>query len=1772
MIFVILSFLSKKRSSLLKSKLVYLFLILAAMLISSSASPQVSADFTTTSVNTGCGSLVVEFQDLSTGSPDTWLWDFGNGNSSSIENPTVIYANPGVYDVTLVASNSISNDTKTLNSLIKVYDTPISQISNSTPLVGCMPLSIGFTDLSFSNNGITNWQWDFGDGGSSTLQNPMYEYSATGMFSVSLLITDVNGCQSLSTELNFVQVDEVPNPSFIADIPFSCNVAELVSFTNNTVAGTIYTWDFGDGNTSALTNPTHNYSSGIYTVSLSAKVGNCIDTLVMTNFIEIGASLTTDFTSNINSGCEGLEVEFSDLTLNSPDDWEWDFGDGNTSAVQNPVHIYLNSGVYDVTLKTSKLGQCNNMLTLNNEIEVFANPVIQIIADTTYACTVPFNVEFSDATINAVSWNWDFGNGTSSVLETPSSIYINYGIYNVDLTVVNTKGCTSVRNYSNFIEAEKIDVNISSVAMSGCLPFDVDFLDSTSSARTLVDWNWSFGDGNFSSIQNPSHQFTAAGLFDISLSVKNDYGCIASANFPSYIKVNEAPQVEFEAAPIISCAGQNIDFFDNSISSSAITSWFWDFGDGSTSNLQNPIYQYQLTGNYDVTLITGVNNCTDTFIISDYIKIIEPTAIFIEEYDCDNPLTIAFDNLSIGADNVFWDFGDGTTSALLNPVHTYSVKGVYNVSLAVTNNITGCTHEFVKPIKLTIPIANFDYLVNATNSIEDSLGCVPHDIYLNNLAEDWSYYKVLWSDGYIGYGRIDHVFTDTGRFDVTMIVTDLHGCKDTMERKNMYKINDVVADFGIVNVLGCDSMLVEFEDLSSPSSSVVWEFGDGGGAMVNNPQHIYYNEGFYDITLYAKSLDGCKDTLSRLEYIHFQYPTADFSTNMQGICPGDMVQFSNLSGGIAINSDWDFGDGTQGTQIDPVHSFIANGQYDISLLVTDSFGCTNSMVLPQHIEVLKPTADFITAGISSNCPPLISNFSDFSTADVTNWEWIFSDGGNASTPNPSHLFTFSGNFDVSLIVTNHYGCKDTLVKNNLIDIVGPIGSFSLSDTLICRDDTVQFIPIVSNTSSYLWDLGNGILSTDSFPNQVFTSDGIFLPSLIIENASGCQFTINNSDTITVRSVNVDAGIDVEICEGEQVQLNAVGNTSQFAWNPTFALTNPNLSNPVANPVSDVMYFIHHFDGLCSATDSVFVKVYNDIPSPSFTTINHCDEDIIQFNANSGLITNNIAWIWSFGASIQNPTQQLVLGTNSVQLIVVNLDNTCSDTLIQQVEIYPLPIADFSANEVCLGEQVLFIDNSSINTVNWDYNFADGIGVSTNQNPTYIYASSGLFQVSLNVVSDKGCEANSIFSVLVNELPITDFSIENNCEGVGNTFTDLSAVNNNDIASVLYDFNNGITSSDSISSHVFVGYGLFNVKLTSISNKGCESSVIKSTEVFANPLVDFTATGFCEGSPSFFNDFSFVANSSIDKWNWTFENVNSSSSKDVTYVFANNGLHNVSLAVTSIMGCTSELSKKIQINELPSPNFRIPADICFGDEVKIIDLSEENASAIVNWNYNFGDGNTSNEQNPTHTYNFKSQFDVSLTITSAQGCVNDTTMPAITQVHALPIADFHASTFITSELESEISFYNQSSGATTYVWSFGNGNFSSEENPIYYFNNAQDYEIILTAINEFSCTSEMIKSVYIHPEYTFFIPDAFTPNGDGNNDIFTAQGNGVTSFEMQVYDRWGGIVFESSDMEYGWDGLDASANKVGVGTYLYHVAVYDYNEKLIIYNGEINLMR
>jgi len=223
----------------------------------------------------GCSPLIVNFQDASTGSPTSWSWDFGNGNTSTAQNPTVSYFTPGTYTVRLTATNASGSNTLTRTAYINVYEPPTVNFSASTTS-GCFPMPVQFTDLSTAGVGNTNttWSWDFGDGQTSTQQNPFITYANSGNYTVTLRVTNDKGCTRIVSRPNYISVNPGVDASFTNTQATVCRAPATITFTNTSIGPGVlsYQWLFGDGNTSALQNPVHSYTTaGNYTLSLTAS-------------------------------------------------------------------------------------------------------------------------------------------------------------------------------------------------------------------------------------------------------------------------------------------------------------------------------------------------------------------------------------------------------------------------------------------------------------------------------------------------------------------------------------------------------------------------------------------------------------------------------------------------------------------------------------------------------------------------------------------------------------------------------------------------------------------------------------------------------------------------------------------------------------------------------------------------------------------------------------------------------------------------------------------------------------------------------------------------------------------------------------------------------------------------------------------------------------------------------------------------------------------------------------------------------------------------------------------------------------------------------------------------------------------------------------------------------------------------------------------------------------------------------------------------------------
>jgi len=1747
------------------------------LLFSINVHSQLVSDFTTINSNTGCGSLIVEFEDLTTGNPDTWFWDFGNGNTSNVQNPITFYSSPGTYTVKLTTSNAVSQDIHTQVDYITVYSKPIVNFTEDKNIF-CKPYEVNFTDISPGGNNIISWQWDFGDGGNSTNQNPSYVYQNSGIFTVTLNVLDDKGCENIYIRNNLIESKETPESNFSSNISITCDSVKEITFLNNSQNGINFMWDFGDGNFSNQSSPVHNYSAGLYSVALIVDNGVCSDTLIQTDMIEVGATAVLDIIADTNSICKLSDIQFTESSNYNFDSWLWDFGDGANSTTQNPTHYYQESGFYTVSLTGSINGECVNTIEKANLVQVFDEPNIVFSSSQLYSCNLPFNVSFNDNTPGASEWFWDFGNGDSSNLQNPNIDYSSYGEFDVKLSVVDYNGCVSSVTELDFITTDLLVPSFTVSDSIICESDTISFYDMSISSSPIVSYLWNFGDGSSSNFINPRHQFNSIDMFDISLNIENEKGCTKELYLNDFIKTVGPPNSDFHSNKLISCAGDDIQFSDLSSSLASINIWYWDFGDDNFSTSQNPIHQYNSTGTYSVSLVTGEGNCIDTIVKENLIEVIEPYSYFDTKHSCDNPFIVNFDNLSMGADEVEWDFGDGNFSSDYSPAHLYSDTGTYLVRLSVLNNVTLCTHEYTQSIIINVPLADFTYLINANNSFEDSVVCLPKKkSHLSILSSNVRNYRIDWGDGYLGINRSDHLYAHPGIYDVSLMITDINGCKDTLTKYEMFRVTNVDTDFSISSMSGCDSINVEFVDLSSVNSTVYWDFGDGNSSINNNPLHIYTAEGVYDVTLYSISVDGCKDTLTRKEYVKFKYPTIDFNLNKYKICVGDSVYFTNLSEGIGLEYDWDFGNGIISILKDPIFNAVSEGTFPISLTVTDTFGCSLSKN-SDTIFAQEVIADFTSDIITSSCPPLISTFVNNSVGNMLEYTWDFGDGTYSNQINPSHLFVNSGLFDIGLIVTDNFLCSDTIKYTELISIYGPTGSFTFSTNKLCDYDSVEFLSNVQNTDFFLWDFGDGSYSNDSNPSYRYSNGDIFYPILIIENSDGCQTIINSQDSILVVEINIDAGPDKNLCLGDSILLQSIGNSTMYTWDYSPFILNHDSANTLVYPDNSTMFYVTNTDGVCFKSDSIYVFVDSNIPQPSFYTFNNCYGDSMEFYGNSGINASSFSWEWTI---LQEKLYSQLdyfkfdsVGIFEVNLNVINLDNNCDANINQTVEVYPTPNANFRADNVCFGEKTKFINLSSESITSFIWNFGDEYQSSSELHPTLLFTSSGIFNPTLVVYSEIGCSSSISKEVIVFDKPKVFLENYESCVESEIDFSSLILLDNDYITNWKWDFGDSSVSSDlEAPSHTYNDYGQYDVELIVESNHGCFDREVTKVLVYPNPIIDFSTEQVCFLDETKFTSHSYINQGYLQYFDWSFGDGNYSNFKNSSNSFLVPGIYPVSLTVTSTMGCQSSEVKDIQIFSLPQIDYLVDTNICESDEIKFINLTKSE-DKIIDYIWNFGEGNSSNLKNPKHTYSNSGTYDISLLVVTENGCMREQERRNLINVYDNPTSKFNMSDNKVSLLDSEIIFTNTSNSDLYFEWNFDNGLIDYESKDISVtFEESGVYDVTLYVENENKCYDEVTHQVIVEEIFSVFVPKAFTPNNDGMNDIFVPTTNGVHSFEMKIFNRFGELVFLSNNKKLGWDGYSKYFGKyLEMGTYFFNIRVTDVNNKPWIYNGEVNLIK
>ncbi|MCC5916968.1 MAG: PKD domain-containing protein, partial [Cryomorphaceae bacterium] len=885
--------------------------------------PGPTAAFTHTEV---CHTDTTQFFDQSTGNRPivSHLWNFDDGNSSTIQNPNHLYANPGTYVVTLTVTDSFGCFQSISDTVIvRPFPQADFTLSGTTCFTDtlCLNQSKTFTDTSIIpglGGGASLWQWDIGNNGivDYTTNSITHSFIDTGWVDIRMVVGTQFGCNDTVVKSFYVVPD--PEANFSLDTNIGCD-GHIVQITNNS-EGFIesYRWSLFSLNatgqptiistgtgmqpasfpalTSSITQDTTYY--------LSLVAESCCASDSTVESIVIKPTPIAKFVALDTLGCSPLPISFlvDGQTTGLPDFIIFDYGDGSPIDTIYPTTIVLPTGpvtgfglvnhtfyyngpnndtTYTVTL--TAVNNCGTS-TYSGNIKVFPNTIAAFFTSSQTNGCAPMTVNFNGLTPNSILTNWTFDLDTTSGnwgANTSQGSNVSYtfttpGIYFVAMSVTDGCGNDTMVQQITVLPSPTAGFTFNNNVCSG----DTVFFQNTSTVNNgvIMANQWEFGDGQVSAIQNPFVVYDSAGTFNTCLIVFSDNGC--PDTLCQQVTIRPKPEIDFDAPD--ACLNQQPINFNNlsTISTGNITFTQWDFGDGNTSANFSPQHTYSSPGLYTVKLIhQGTGQCRDS--IEKVVEIFPiPEASFSMSRptgdSCGVPQTIEFTNTSAGALSYYWDFDavnrpDSITSTQPNPSVTFTDFGRYTVRLIAINGF-GCSDTSeIEVVVQPNPFAGF--------RVDTLSGCQPFTVMFTDESSftrpdlgantRWIYH---FGDGNIqdgGNPNAIHTYADTGTYFPFLIVTTDYGCRDTFYLPTPIRVRlTPKADFELEDY---QEGIYAFENLSNygrDGVSFVWDMGDGNRYHTEHVSHRYQinrliSDFTFNICLLVETEFGCEDSICR---------------------------------------------------------------------------------------------------------------------------------------------------------------------------------------------------------------------------------------------------------------------------------------------------------------------------------------------------------------------------------------------------------------------------------------------------------------------------------------------------------------------------------------------------------------------------------------------------------------------------------------------------------------------------------------------------------------------------------------------------------------------------------------------------------------------------------------------------------------------------------------------------------------------------------------------
>lgn len=1432
-----------------------------------------------------------------------------------------------------------------------------------------------------------------------------------------------------------------------------------------------------------------------------------------------------DFSANQVIGCSPLVVQFSDLSSAGPMiSRTWSFGVGSPVAGNDstPTYTYIAPGCYDVELIVSNGIEIDTVLKADFIcVQALPDPQFSISQDT--ACEYEL-ITFTDQTIAADTGieqlAWYFGDGSDSIaFNQVSHTYSSSGIQTVCLVALDSNGCQNTFCDTVFVLTSPTAFFTTVTPTSSCSsPLNVSFSNQSSSAASYL---WDFGDGNTSNQTSPSYTYVNTGIFNVTLIAYNTTGCSDTFLVQDLVQVGLVNGTILFTQDTI-CVGEKLLYTAVSTSDSAV-SWSWPCcGTSSNTDTDSILFSPTQTGFQLVELILyGFGGCTDTIVDSVYVDDIEAYFTQNMNYDCQTPSSVQFTSLSnagTGISTWAWNFGDGSGSSAVNPLHAYMSEGVFYAELSVMS-IGGCLDQYTASLPMVI------------NSLEPTIlpdvekGCFPLTVMFaggethgfTDSIQTWTWTFDDPSSGALNTSNLQnptHIFNDTGVYQVQLSIMDSSGCVHDTSFQIMVGM-PVQATFQVPQDTVCAKDPVLFFGYSTDSLIIdewVWTWTPGGLDSVQSGSHLFSDTGFIDL-MFIVGHHGCYDTTLADSVVYISPPVVLINQSVDCSNPLD-IMFQLVNKG-AHRWYWDFGDGSVDSNIiNFTHTYAASGDYNVTVVAyNDSTGCdyTSSItVYVRQIQARYTPNDTITCNgqwvaLDASTSIDASLFFFQIEGDTTLYQQMVF----------SYPFQDSGLFDVELVVEALNGCRDSLTKT--FDVKYIKADFAFDTNGLCAPLPVQFWDSSysdNGIASWAWNFSNGTFDSVQNPIAIYDQAGIFWPSLEVTDSIGCRILYQTSQPIT-------------------------------AYGPVFQVT----------------------------------------PSDSTPCIG---QDVIFNNSSVNMAGGSLGYLWYFGdgdTSTQASPTHLYPDTGWYDVMLIGHDPFygCIDTLFadQMIHMQSYPIAGFYANPPfigCFPDCINFLDSSfstSSPIETWSWNFGDGTTFTSQADTiSHCYISLGLFDVSLIVTTQGGCADTLLKPDYISVYgPYASFHLlpDTLCKGDEVMFVVDSLYN---VQEFDWDFGDGqILSNVSTDTtyHVYQQVGDFYPKIIYRSDSTCQK--VKQDSIYIHRVLaqfNVSDTTLCLEQANFeFYNQSLGA----DNWTWTWDDGSNQVLGDtLTHQYLQNGTYTVELSIENVAtGCKDTAQQLISVQSVSTDGIPGDTSICMGDTVSLlINSSVIDSAWWVSTSIHLSDTTglsilaTANQTGAIY-----------VNISDEQGCTNQDTIwlmvaqPFTTQL----IYPEGADTLILVGTSANILVGATPNQPYLYQWIPSNNLTCSDcPNPQASPLSSQNFQVYISDSSH--CFYDTL-SVFIEvlEEFKASVPTAFSPNGDGENEVIYVKGWGIKELlEFNIYNRWGELVYQNpGDINQGWDGKYKGKIQAQ-DSYAVTVRAIGYNDQPITYKGFINIIR